>query len=88
VARWLRTDDGAPAELRGFDPLDWGPGDEGVDRWKHACLEYLNEHPDKALPFGEYGDQLSVLRAALRLKGAYDAPRGTWAPIGPVIGSP
>jgi hypothetical protein len=70
LAQWLRSDDDVPVNLGLFDPLEWGnDGDRAVDRWKHACLEYLTQHPDKVLPFGEYGDQLSVLREAIRLKG-------------------
>jgi hypothetical protein len=64
-----------PAELCRFDPLDWVPGDEGVDRWKRACLQWLSDHPGRVLPFGEYGDVLSVLRESIRLRGGYDQPR-------------
>jgi hypothetical protein len=70
--------------LRAFDPLDWGPGDEGIDQWKHACLTYLDAHTDKQLPFGEHGDVLSVLREAVRLRGGYEPPRGAWQGAGVV----
>ena len=66
MARRLRTEIGVPPELAAFDPVDWGPGDPGVDRWKAACIEYLNANPDKVLPFGE-GDILGV--APGRMKG-------------------
>jgi hypothetical protein len=61
-----------PAELCRFDPLDWGPGSEGVQRWKRACLDWLNDNPGRVLPFGECGDVLSVLREAVRLTGGND----------------
>jgi hypothetical protein len=38
------------------------------------------------MPSGEYGDQLVVLREGLSLKVAYEPPRGSLGPPGPVIG--
>jgi hypothetical protein len=71
VARWTRTDEGIPPELIAYDPAIYGPGDEGIRTWRRAAVDYLNDHPDKVMPFGIHGDVLEVFRESLRHMGAY-----------------
>jgi hypothetical protein len=43
----------------------------GVDLRRRDAVEWLNSHPGKRMPFGQFGDQLDCLREGLRLMGAY-----------------
>ena len=72
MAKWMRSDEGIPAELVRYDPVIYGPGVEGIRTWRRCAVEYLNAHEDKQMPFGVHGDQLDVFMESLRRMGAYD----------------
>jgi hypothetical protein len=60
---------GIPEELARFVASEW-PGaclHEQVRAWSVACQEWLDE-PGRALPFGEHGDVVDVLREEWRIR--------------------
>ena len=66
MARWARDDDRFPDELY--------PGRPG---WKEGCLQWLEEHPGRRLPFGEHGDATDVHRMAVEeASGWYEHVEG------------
>jgi hypothetical protein len=63
---------GVPEELARFVPADWPDADcihDALEDWRHACLEWVKEHPG-ALPIGEFGDAVDVLRADMAYENA------------------
>lgn len=58
-----------PEQLCRFVPAEWPGGcvHEALRAWKTACLAWLDEDERRALPFGEHGDVIDVLRESGRI---------------------
>jgi hypothetical protein len=65
MATWRRRSEAVPEKLARFAPSDWpdsGCVHDALWDWRGACLEWVKEHPDQSLPFGD-GGVIGVLRA-------------------------
>jgi hypothetical protein len=63
-------DAGVPEELCRFAPSEWpdaGCGHEALRAWQAAALAWLDGDERRALPFGEFGDVVDVLRESGRI---------------------
>ena len=62
MAKWRRNCEAVPEQLARYVRSEW-PQPGGGRLWFLACVEWLEAHPERRLPFGEHGDWLDALNA-------------------------
>jgi hypothetical protein len=64
MATWRRQSQAVPERLARFVESEWAGRCRHERHWAYteACLEWLRADRGRALPFGEHGDAIDVLR--------------------------
>lgn len=77
MARWAKPPEQAiPERAARYDAELHGKGDAGVRAWKKAAMDWLSANPERELP--GIGNQLGVLKTAIRIMSADCAARQPW----------